>query len=87
MTGDACFILKNSRIIFHYKTDDKDLKLSHSSRAYKLLYLFAAKNPLPQREIKELCTDNTRPSDIVKATNETMNKKVKDEPIMKCLDY
>lgn len=75
-SGDACFILKNSRIIFHYKNDDKDLKLSHSSRAYKLLYLYLAKNPLPQREINELCTKNTRPSDIAKVTNETLNKKI-----------
>lgn len=75
-SGDARFILKNSRIIFHYKNDDKDLKLSHRSRAYKLLCLFAVKNPLPQIEIKELCTDKTRPSDYAKAANETLNKKI-----------
>ena len=52
------------------------MNLSHGSRAYKLLYLFTSKNPLPQREIKELCTAKTRASDYAKAANKTLNEKI-----------
>lgn len=76
-SGDACFVLESARIRFFYNNGDtKDLNLSHGSRTYKLLNLFVAKNPLPQREIKELCSTKTRPSDLVKAANDTLNKKI-----------
>ena len=75
-SGEARFVLESARIRFFYNGDTKDLNLSHGSRTYKLLYLFVAKNPLPQSEIKELCRTKTRPSDLVKAANDTLNKKI-----------
>ena len=75
-SGDACFIIENNRMKFRYKGADRDLRLRSNTNPHKLLFLFAAKNPLPQTEIKEICSIGTRPSDIVKKTNKKLNEKI-----------
>ncbi len=75
-SGDACFIIEDNRIKFYYKQEAKDLRLRNETNPHKLLFLFAAKNPLPQSEIKNLCTEKTRPSDIAKQTNTKLNEKI-----------
>lgn len=75
-SGDACFIIEDNRIKFYYKKEPKDLRLRNETNPHKLLFLFAAKNPLPQVEIKDICTKGTRPSDIAKQTNTKLNEKI-----------
>ena len=75
-SGNACFIIEDNRIKFCYKQEAKDLRLRNGSNPHKLLFLFAAKNPLPQVEIKDICTKRTRPSDIAKQTNTKLNEKI-----------
>jgi len=75
-SGDACFIIEDNRIKFYYKKGVRDLLLRNETNPHKLLFLFAAKNPLPQVEIKEMCTEKTRPSDIAKQTNTKLNEKI-----------
>lgn len=74
--GDACFIIEDNRIKFYYKEQNEDLQLRNGSNPHELLFLFAAKNPLPQVEIKKICTEKTRPSDIAKQTNTKLNEKI-----------
>jgi len=75
-SGDACFIIEGNRIKFYYRQEFKDLRLRNETNPHKLLFLFAAKNPLPQVEIKDICTKGTRPSDIAKQTNMKLNEKI-----------
>jgi len=75
-SGDACFIIEDNRIKFYYKKEVKDLRLRNETNPHKLLFLFAAKNPLPQVKIKNMCTEKTRPSDIAKQTNTKLNEKI-----------
>ena len=75
-SGDACFVIENNRIKFHYRGKFEDLRLKNDSRIHKLLFLFAAKNPLAQAKIREICTPRTRPSDIAKYANEKLNEKI-----------
>ena len=75
-SGDACFVIENNRIKFHYKKEVKDLRLRNETNPHKLLFLFAAKNPLPQVEIKKMCKKKTRPSDIAKQTNTKLSEKI-----------
>jgi hypothetical protein len=75
-SGDARFIIDNNKVKFYYKGKMKDLRLRNEAKLHKLLFLFAANNPLPQVEIERLRTEHTRPSDIVKRANTDLNKKL-----------
>ena len=76
-SGDACFIIDDNKIKFYYKgREPKNLRLRSNTNPHKLLFLFAAKNPLPQVDIKDICTKRTRPSDIAKQTNIRLNEKI-----------
>jgi hypothetical protein len=72
----ALFVIDGNRIKFRYKGEDNDLRLKNGSKPHQLLFLFSGQNPLPRAEIKELCTQGTRPSDITKQTNAKLNEKI-----------
>ena len=74
--GDACFIIEDNRIKFHLDGDIKDLRLKNDSRTHKLLFSFSAKNPLSGTQMQDICKGTTRPSDIVKYANKSLNKKL-----------
>lgn len=74
--GDACFIIDDERVKFHTDGKIKDLKLRNGSKAHRLLK-FLQQGSLPAKELKEMCTEKTRPSDIAKQTNQVLNKKIK----------
>jgi hypothetical protein len=75
-SDDACFVIEGQRVQFHYKGKIEDLRLKNDSRTHELMFLFAAKNPLHQTDIKSICTKGTRPSDIVKFANEKLNERI-----------
>ncbi len=73
--GDACFIIENERIEFHYDGEIKDLKLKKDSNADQMIKYLQA--PVSGKIIKKiLCSPGTRPSDLKDQTNEQLNKKI-----------
>lgn len=74
--GDACFIIEDNRIKFHYNNDIKDLRLKSESRTHKMLFLLKT-GSLQSNEIKDkLCSAKTKPSKIVAYANKTLNEKI-----------
>ncbi len=73
--GDACFIIENERINFHYNGKIEDLKLKKDSNADRLVKYLQA--PVSGKIVKQvLCSRGTRPSDLKDQTNEQLNKKI-----------
>lgn len=73
--GDACFIIENERINFHYDGKIEDLKLKKDSNADRLVkYL---QSPVSGKIVKQvLCSRGTRPSDLKDQANDQLNKKI-----------
>lgn len=76
-SGDACFIIENDRIKFHYQDQIKDLKLKYNSHTLNLL-VFLNESSLQPSEIKEKICPNTKnkASKIVDYANELLNTKI-----------
>ncbi|MGD0572291.1 MAG: hypothetical protein ABSB11_04655 [Sedimentisphaerales bacterium] len=73
---DANFLIKDNHVLFRCKEKKKDLRLRNESRTHKILFLFAAKNPLPANDIRDICKSGTRPSDIEKYANKLLSEKL-----------
>lgn len=73
--GDACFIIENERITFHYNGKIEDLRLKKDSNADRLIKYLQA--PVSGKIVKQvLCSRGTRPSDLKDQTNDQLNKKI-----------
>jgi len=74
--GDACFIVKENRILFHYKGRIRDLRLKSGSRAHRLLKALHAFERMSAVEVKEdLCPAKVKPSEAVRDINRGLNHK------------
>jgi len=80
--GDACFIIDhkaNTRLLFQFRGEYKDLSLRSHSHALDLMTSLAA-GSLRSDEIKtQLNLGRTKPSKVVARANELLNKKVAEK--------
>lgn len=76
-SGDACFIIENDRIKFHYQEQIKDLKLKKGSHTLDLLVLLSGTSLQPSEIQNKICPDTkNKASKIVNYANELLNKKI-----------
>jgi len=76
-SGDACFIIENDRIKFHYQEQIKDLKLKKGSHTLDLLVLLSGASLQPSEIQNKICPDTkNKASKIVNYANELLNKKI-----------
>ncbi len=76
-SGDACFIIENDRIKFHYQEQIKDLKLGKGSHTLNLLVLLSGASLQPSEIKNKICPDTkNKASKIVNYANELLNKKI-----------
>lgn len=76
-SGDACFIIENDRIKFHYQEQIKDLKLRKDSHTLNLLVLLSGASLQPSEIKNKICPDNkNKASKIVNYANKLLNKKI-----------
>ncbi len=76
--GDACFIIDDNRIKFHYKDEIKDLHLKNDSHTHRLMFLLQGGSLQSDDIKKELLTNakKTRPYDVVRNANKVLNEKI-----------
>jgi hypothetical protein len=74
--GDACFIIEDNRVKFHYNGEIKDLRLKNASRTHKL-FGWLVDGPVRSVQIeRDICKEGTRPTDVVKFANRLLNEKI-----------
>lgn len=78
---DAAFLFTdNDRIKFRYNEVIKDLRLGHNTRYYELMLLLHD-NELTSdhiKRMKKICpTPKTKPSEVVRQANESLNKQIR----------
>jgi len=76
-SGDACFIIEDNRIKFHYKNETKDLKLKSESNTHRLLLLIRGGSLRPAEIKAEICPNTTnKASKIVDYANKLLSEKI-----------
>ena len=76
-SGDACFIIENDQIKFHYQDQIKDLKLKKNSHTLNLLVLLNTGSLQPSEMKTKICPDTeNKASKIVDYANQLLNKKI-----------
>lgn len=75
-SGDACFIIEDNRIKFHYEDEIKDLKLRNESRPHELLFMLSSGSVSGKEIKKKLCTEKTKPYNVVRDSNQMLNNKI-----------
>jgi len=74
---DACFIIEDNRIKFHYKDEIKDLKLKSESNTHRLLLLIRGGSLRPAEIKDEICRNTTnKASKVVDYANKLLNEKI-----------
>jgi len=75
--GDACFLIEDNRIKFHYNGEIKDLRLKSESNTHKLLGWLQCGPSASQIINEKFCSKGTRPSDLVAYANKLLNDKIR----------
>ena len=76
-SGDACFVIENNRVKFHYNNEIKDLKLKSESNTHRLLLLIRCGSLQPSEIKAEICPNTTnKASKVVDYANQLLNEKI-----------
>ncbi|MGA2070500.1 MAG: hypothetical protein ABSG97_04060 [Sedimentisphaerales bacterium] len=91
--GDACFVLNDKPILFHFNDEIKDLCFGNESKTHRLLFMISSGSLWETDIKKELCKKKTKPSDVVEYANKTLNRHIAQKgfvgvpPNVKFIEY